>query len=45
MYISYYIKKNLNILLNIYNINIYFGINSGGFWIGFENIHNLFFIY
>jgi len=41
MCISYYLK-NLNILqIYLYDINIYFGLDSGGFQIEFDNIHTL----
>jgi hypothetical protein len=42
MYISYCIKKNLNILqIYLYYLNIYFGLGSGGFQVEYDNIHTL----
>ena len=40
------VLKNINILqIYLYNINIYFRLGSGGFQVGFVNIHTLFTIY
>jgi hypothetical protein len=46
MYIYHNILKKLNVLqIYLYNINIYFGIGLGEFWIRFDNIYTLFIIY
>ena len=45
VYIIIYFKKNLNVLqIYLYNIKIYFLLDSDRFFIGFDNIHILFII-
>jgi hypothetical protein len=40
------VLKNINILqIYLYNINIYFGLGSSEFRVGFINIHSLLIIY
>jgi hypothetical protein len=44
--IYYIVLKKLNVLqINLYNINIYFGLGLGRFWVRFDNIYIIFIIY